>query len=83
MALSHKKAQGERISGRVPYGKTLAADGVHLEDCAGEQEVIALARELHRAGLSSRKIATRLAARDMYSRAGTIFTPSAILAMVA
>lgn len=83
MALQHKKAQGERISGRVPYGKTLAADGVHLEDCPSEQQVILLARAYYAEGLSSRKIAERLAARGCYSRAGTPFTPSAILAMVA
>jgi site-specific DNA recombinase len=83
MALSYKKAQGEKLGGRAPYGTRLAADGIHLEEDADEQAVIALASELHSAGLSSRTIAARLAARGMYSRASTIFTPSAILAMVA
>ena len=45
--------------------------------------MIALARELHSVGLSSRQIATRLADRGMFSRMGTRFAPSAILAMVA
>lgn len=83
MALSYKKAQGEKLGGRVPYGKALAADGIHLDDCQAEQEVMALARAYRAEGLSSRKIAERLADHGMYSRAGTIFTPSAILAMVA
>ena len=79
MALQHKKANGERLGGRLPYGKQLASDGTHLD----EQAVIRIACELHTAGLSSRAIAARLAERGLYSRAGTVFTPSAILAMVA
>jgi site-specific DNA recombinase len=82
MALSHKKAQGERISRHVPYGMQLAADGQHLEENAAEQEVIAMARTLHQAGLSSRKIAARLAEQGLYSRVNTVFTSTAILAMV-
>ena len=82
-ALGHKKANGQRVSRHVPYGMQLSADGVHLESQADEQAVIASARELHTAGLSSRTIATQLAERGLYSRAGTVFTPSAILAMVA
>jgi DNA invertase Pin-like site-specific DNA recombinase len=83
MALAFKKSQGEKLGGRVPYGKALAFDGIHLADAADEQAVIALAKGYHTAGLSSRAIAARLAERGLYSRAGTVFTPSAILAMVA
>jgi site-specific DNA recombinase len=83
MALQHKKAHGERLGGRLPYGMQLAADGVHLEEHAAEQAVIRLARALHTAGLSSRIIAARLAEQGLYSRTGTVFAPSAILAMVA
>jgi site-specific DNA recombinase len=82
MALQYKKAQGEKLGGRIPYGIQLAADGVHLEANTTEQAVIRIARELHQAGLSSRKIAARLAEQGMYSRAGSVFAPSAILAMV-
>jgi DNA invertase Pin-like site-specific DNA recombinase len=81
-ALGHKKVKQERVSGRIPYGKQLAADGVHLHDQAGEQAIITIARELHAEGLSSRSIAGCLAERGLYSRVGTVFTPSAILAMV-
>lgn len=83
MAMQHKKANGERVSGRVPYGQKLSNDGVHLEAHADEQAVIALARQLHAEGLSSRAIAVQLEARGLVSRVGTRFTPSAILAMVA
>ena len=82
MALQYKKAQGEKLGGRVPYGQQLAADGVHLEVNDAEQAVIRIARGLHQAGLSSRKIAARLAEQGMYSRTGSVFAPSAILAMV-
>lgn len=83
VALGHKKTKGERISRHIPYGKALDADGIHLIDHPAEQRVIAIARELHAAGNSSRQIAAQLAARGLYSRAEKVFTPSAILAMVA
>ena len=83
MALSYKRSQGEKLGGKLPYGQQLAADGTHLEANTIEQGVIALARGYHAEGLSSRKIATRLAAHGCYSRSGTLFTPSAILAMLA
>jgi DNA invertase Pin-like site-specific DNA recombinase len=81
-ALEHKQAKGERISRHIPYGKALAADGIHLEDHPAEQAVITIARELHAAGLSSRQIAAQLAARGFYSRVHKPFAPSAVLAMV-
>jgi DNA invertase Pin-like site-specific DNA recombinase len=83
MAMQHKRSKGERVSRHIPYGEQLSADGIHLLPHAGEQTVIAIARELHSAGLSSRGIARQLAEQGLYSRAGTVFAPSAILAMVA
>lgn len=82
VAMGHKRDKGERVSRHVPYGMHLGADGVHLETNASEQAVIAIALHLHQAGLSTRKIAARLADEGLYSRAGSVFTPSAILAMV-
>jgi site-specific DNA recombinase len=83
LAMQFKKDQGERISRHVPYGMQLAADGIHLEPNATEQAVIALARKYHQAGLSSRKIATQLAAQGLYSRSGKPFGSNAICNMVA
>jgi site-specific DNA recombinase len=83
LAMQYKKAKQERISRQAPYGMRLGADGVHLELDPDEQAVIALARALRQAGLSSRKIAAQLADKGMYSRAGTVFTSTAVLAMVA
>jgi DNA invertase Pin-like site-specific DNA recombinase len=81
-AMAYKRTQGHRISRHVPYGSQLAADGITLEPEPSEQAVTFLARTLHAAGLSSRAIAARLAEQGLYSRVGTVFTPSAILAMI-
>src|SRR5262249_48258947 len=82
MGMAYKRSQGQRISRHIPYGLQLAADGTTLEPHGAEQAVIAVAKELHGAGLSTRAIATRLAEQSMLSRVGTVFTPSAISAMV-
>lgn len=80
-ALQHKKANGERV-GTVMYGKMLAADGIHLEDNATEQDVIATAKIYAEHGLSFRKIAARLADEGYMSRTGKPFTPQAISNML-
>ena len=82
-ALTVKRVKGEKLWWPCAYGSQLAADGIALEPHAAEQAVIPLARELHAEGLSSRTVAAHLAERGLYSRVGTMFTPSAILAMVA
>jgi hypothetical protein len=58
-ALQVKRSQGQR-TGQVPYGKQLAADGVHLEDNENEQRVLVGIRSLRDEGLSIRAIAERL-----------------------
>lgn len=68
-ALQAKKARGER-TGSVPYGFQIAADGVHVEESADEQAVIAAVRELRAAGLSLRAIVAGLDARGFLSRSG-------------
>lgn len=82
MGMAYKRSQGHRISRHIPYGQQLSADGLHLEPHGAEQGVIAVAKELHTAGLSTRAIASRLAEQGMFSRMGTVFTPSAISGMV-
>jgi DNA invertase Pin-like site-specific DNA recombinase len=66
-ALAVKKMRGERVGG-IPYGKRLAADGVHLETDDAEQAVIARAKALSDTGLSVRAIATALAAEGIVGR---------------
>lgn len=58
-ALQVKRTRGQR-TGQVPYGKQLAADGVHLEDNSLEQRVLSGIRSLRDEGLSIRAIAERL-----------------------
>ena len=82
-AMGHKRNQGERISRHVPYGKILSDDNLYLVDNPDELGIIAVARELHASGLSSRKVAAHLAARGLYNRNGRMFTPAAVLNMVA
>jgi len=69
-AMAHKRAQGEYTGGRVPYGWSLAADGVRLEVNPSEQAVIRAARQLRAAGLSLRKVAAELESRGFLPRSG-------------
>ncbi len=68
-ALSMKRARGERL-GAVPYGYSLATDGLHLEADAAEQAVLLRVRELSSAGLSQREIVERLGAQGIVGRTG-------------
>jgi hypothetical protein len=54
-----------------------------LEPDPTEQAAIALARDLHAQGLSSRKVADQLAAQGHFSRTGTVLCAKSILSMVA
>jgi DNA invertase Pin-like site-specific DNA recombinase len=83
VAMGHKRQKNERISRHIPYGTMLSDDNLHLVDNPFEQAVMSIARQLHASGLSSRKIAERLAQRGLYSRAGKPFTSTSILSMVA
>lgn len=58
-ALAHKRGRGER-AGQIPYGRRLAADGVHLEADERELELIALVRRRKAEGYSLRAIAREL-----------------------
>lgn len=68
-ALAVKKAKNERV-GTVPYGFTLAADGVHLEPLQAEQDVIAKVKAFRLEGVSLRKIVARLGELSVRSRTG-------------
>ncbi len=81
-ALQAKKTRNER-TGSVPYGKSLADDGVTLLDNPAEQAVIAEARQLHDAGMSLRKIASSLEEKGFMARNGKPFAAVQIQRMVA
>jgi site-specific DNA recombinase len=69
-ALNHKRNRGERVSGRIPYGKALAADGIMLVPCPAEQEVLATIRDLRNNGMTLTAIAAELNARGIQKREG-------------
>jgi DNA invertase Pin-like site-specific DNA recombinase len=66
-ALAVKRARGERV-GEVPFGYSLAADGIHLVPLEAEQATIATVRELRHDGLSIRAIAAKLNADGVPAR---------------
>jgi len=68
LALDHKRANGEKTGGDVPYGYRVE-DGRLVPD-AGEQKAVALIRELHAAGNSLRQIARELEARGYRTKTG-------------
>ena len=81
-AMQFKKSKGELV-GAVPYGFTLADDGVNLIESATEQDVIRQARELRESGLSLRKVAAELDRRGLVARSGQPFQSTQIMRMVA
>jgi DNA invertase Pin-like site-specific DNA recombinase len=81
-ALAAKARKGERVSGGIPYGYALAADGVHLVAVEAEQETIARACQLV-SGRSLRAVAGALAAEGRVSRTGRPFAASQIARMLA
>jgi DNA invertase Pin-like site-specific DNA recombinase len=69
-ALAAKRQRGERISGIIPFGFSLAADGCALQPCEPEQQTLILIRECRANGLSLRSTADALNARGVCTRAG-------------
>jgi DNA invertase Pin-like site-specific DNA recombinase len=69
-ALRFKKSQGKRVSGRLPYGYELAADGKMLVECEAEQQVLTTIRELRTAGSTLAEIAQSLNERGISKREG-------------
>lgn len=69
-ALQHKKAQGEYTGGKIPFGKQLGADGIHLEDNLEEQTILDEIHRLREEGLSLRAVAQELNKRGISRRNG-------------
>ncbi len=81
-ALATKRARGER-TGTLPYGFTLAADGVHLEEDAAEQATLAAARTMRAEGRTLRTIVEELEVLGHMSRKGTPLSLAAVHKMLA
>ena len=65
--MDEKKSKNECV-GHVPFGMKLAEDGIHLELCEKEQQVLATIRELREQGYSIRKGADILNERELFNR---------------
>ena len=79
-ALAFKRRQGERISGKIPYGYRLEAGQlVAVED---EQTAIRLMVDLREAGLSLRAIAEELERRQIRRQNGAHVWPSNVVLMI-
>ena len=68
-ALSVKKGAGERV-GTIPFGYTLASDGIALVENADEQNTLKIIRKLRSDGLSLRKIGAELDKRGIATKKG-------------
>ncbi len=68
-ALQAKKARGERM-GKLPYGFTVADDGVQVVPCPGEQTVLQRIAGLRGQGYSLRQVAALLNAAHRFNRHG-------------
>jgi hypothetical protein len=77
-----KAARGEFTGGDAPYGWEVGADGVHLAEQLGEQNVVSQVRAMSAKGLSLRRIAQELAAGGHRSRTGRAFGPEQIRRML-
>jgi len=77
-AMAAKREKGERTSGRIPFGFSLAADGVHLVENSEEQPILARVRELRRDGLSLRAIGAVLLREGMKPRSGASWSPKVL-----
>jgi len=69
-ALAHKRNLNEYTGGCVPFGKQIAADGIHLEDNTDAQKALEAIAELKGRGYSTRAIATELEARGIQNGKG-------------
>jgi site-specific DNA recombinase len=68
-AMAHKRTKGERV-GQVPYGRTLATDGITLVSAAAELQVLADIRRWRAGGMTLRAIAERLTALGVPTKNG-------------
>jgi site-specific DNA recombinase len=70
-ALAHKKAQGHKTGGDVPYGSRLAADGTTLLPDEAEQALLGAIHEARQRGLSQRAVVAELTRQGFTTRKGT------------
>jgi len=79
-ALAYKRHQGERYSGRAPYGYQFGDDNRLIVNKT-EQLALQVARRLRNTGMPLRKISKALAQRGHLSRKGKPFSASSLAKM--
>jgi len=82
MAMDHKRRKGERISGRIPYGFNLAADGIKLIPDATEQATLQTIRDLRSAGATLRAIVDDLNRKSIPTKNGNPWNVSTVHALL-
>lgn len=70
-ALSHKKVQGQKTGGDMPYGFRLGEDGKTLVTDTAEQALLSAIREARQRGLSQRAVVAELSRKGFTTRKGT------------
>lgn len=77
-ALSHLRNQGKRISGQLPFGYDLAADGTSLIPNSREQEGLKLIERMQANGFGRRRIAAALTVEGIPTKTGTAWSPQTV-----
>jgi site-specific DNA recombinase len=70
LAMKFKRSRGERISGRLPFGSDLAADGRTLVDNPAERRALEMMRSWRAEGWGARRIAAELDALAVPTKGG-------------
>jgi hypothetical protein len=79
LALAHKRAQRQRVSGMIPYGCQLAEDGVTLAEASSEGATVQMIQLLPSRGYSTRRIWRELMRQGIRPRCGTHWHPKVIM----
>ncbi len=77
-AMGHLRSQGKRISGRLPFGYSLARNGIDLVSHPKEQRAIKIMQALRAQGCSLREIASALTTKGIHSKTRTAWTAEVI-----
>jgi hypothetical protein len=79
LALAHKRAQRQRVSGMIPHGYRLEADGVTLAEAPEERETVARVHAMRGLDYSTRRIGGELLRLGFRPRTGTHWHPKVIM----
>jgi len=79
LALAHKRAQRQRVSGMIPYGFRLAEDGVTLAEAPEERDIVAMVQEMRSRAYSTRRFGRELLKLGIRPRWGTHWHPEVVM----